>query len=394
MTQSTHQVAAKGVDKTGAMFQSIGARAKATGAQIRSVMGGAIAAAGAYLSLRSIKGGIDELGNLSDMAMKAGTSVDTLTKSALAFQVAGLNLPVETLAKSFQYLKKQTGEGGMDNFFKVAGEISKIDNAAERGAALVKNFGRSGLELQPLIDGGADAIAKMQTLTEIMPGVSQAAADAGDAASDSLKIFGTGAHNLFLKIVGNIVSMWSEDFPGGIRAGALNAVNWLETLAKKIKAWVARVGNWIGSLGGLIYDSITGNWGSAWEVFQGTLRAGEDDFAARMEAANKSREEYITKLKTLNVDDLAGAFGGGRGTSAAQTAGEAIGEAAAKAAHRVTNQLMLSGSSAANRLSVLGPEYQNETKKQTDLLRKIAQNTEKTAENTDEMGENYTPTDL
>ena len=394
MTQSTHQVAATGVDKTGAMFQSIGARAKATGAQIRSVMGGAIAAAGAYLSLRSIKGGIDELGNLSDMAMKAGTSVDTLTKSALAFQVAGLNLPVETLAKSFQYLKKQTGEGGMDNFFKVAGEISKIDNAAERGAALVKNFGRSGLELQPLIDGGADAIAKMQTLTEIMPGVSQAAADAGDAASDSLKIFGTGAHNLFLKIVGNIVSMWSEDFPGGIRAGALNAVNWLETLAKKIKAWVARVGNWIGSLGGLIYDSITGNWGSAWEVFQGTLRAGEDDFAARMEAANKSREEYITKLKTLNVDDLAGAFGGGRGTSAAQTAGEAIGTAAAKAAHRVTNQLMLSGSSAANRLSVLGPEYQNETKKQTDLLRKIAQNTEKTAENTDEMGENYTPTDL
>ena len=394
MTQSTHQVAAKGVDKTGAMFQSIGARAKATGAQIRSVLGGAIAAAGAYLSLRSIKGGIDELGNLSDMAMKAGTSVDTLTKSALAFQVAGLNLPVETLAKSFQYLKKQTGEGGMDNFFKVAGEISKIDNAAERGAALVKNFGRSGLELQPLIDGGADAIAKMQTLTEIMPGVSQAAADAGDAASDSLKVFGTGAHNLFLKIVGNIVSMWSEDFPGGIRAGALNAVNWLETLAKKIKAWVARVGNWIGSLGGLFYDSITGNWGSAWEVFQGTLRAGEDDFAARMEAANKSREEYITKLKTLNVDDLAGAFGGGRGTSAAQTAGEAIGTAAAKAAHRVTNQLMLSGSSAANRLSVLGPEYQNETKKQTDLLRKIAQNTEKTAENTDEMGENYTPTDL
>ena len=113
--------------------------------------------------------------------------------------------------------------------------------------------------------------------------------------------------------------MWSEDFPGGIRAGALNAVNWLETLAKKIKAWVARVGNWVGSLGGLIYDSITGNWGSAWEVFQGTLRAGEDDFAARMEAANKSREEYITKLKTLNVDDLAGAFGGGRGTSAAAT---------------------------------------------------------------------------
>ena len=55
---------------------------------------------------------------------------------------------------------------------------------------------------------------------------------------------------------------------------------------------------------------------------------------------------------------------------------------------------MMGGSSAANRLAVLGPEYQNEAKKQTDLLRKIAENTEKTAENTDEASEAYASTDL
>ena len=73
---------------------------------------------------------------------------------------------------------------------------------------------------------------------------------------------------------------------------------------------------------------------------------------------------------------------------------EEIGTTAAKAAHRVTNQLMMGGSSAANRLAILGPEYQNEAKKQTDLLRKIAENTEKTAENTDEASEGYASTDL
>ena len=395
MTQSTHQVAAKGVDKTGAMFQSIGARAKATGAQIRSVLGGAIAAAGAYLSLRSIKGGIDELGNLSDMAMKAGTSVDTLTKSALAFQVAGLNLPVETLAKSFQYLKKQTGEGGMDNFFKVAGEISKIDNAAERGAALVKNFGRSGLELQPLIDGGADAIAKMQTLTEIMPGVSQAAADAGDAASDSLKVFGTGAHNLFLKIVGNIVSMWSEDFPGGIRAGALNAINYFEWGLKRMfnraTYWGARIGLAFNAWGNFLFRGYS--WEAAGREHSELIRQLDNDLNGRLEEIDAARENYKAKLAQLSVDDLANAFGKNRGTSAAPLA-EEIGTTAAKAAHRVTNQLMMGGSSAANRLAVLGPEYQNEAKKQTDLLRKIAENTEKTAENTDEASEGYASTDL
>ena len=140
MSASTHQVAIKGVDQTGAAFKSISARAKATGASIRSIMGGAIAAAGAYLSFRSIKGGIDELGKLSDLAMKSGTSVDALTKSALAFQVAGLNLPVESLAKSFQYLKKQTGEGGIDNFYKVAQSIAAIKDPAQRGAELVKTL--------------------------------------------------------------------------------------------------------------------------------------------------------------------------------------------------------------------------------------------------------------
>lgn len=389
MSQSTHQVAIKGVDQTAGAFNSVAARAKATGASIRSIMGGAIAAAGAYLSLRSVKGGIDELGNLSDMAMKAGTSVDTLTKSALAFQVAGLNLPVESLAKSFQYLKKQTGEGGMDNFFKVAGEIAKIEDPAKRGAELVKNFGRAGLELQPLIDGGEGAIKKMRILTDIMPGVSQAAADAGDAAADSLKIFGVGAHNLFLKVVGNIIGMWSKDFPGGVRAGALAAVNWLEYFAKKAKATMTVAGSNIIAYGAWMYDAATKGVDTANTILKGTLEAADNAFQGAMMAADNQRAEYLSKLKELNVDDLAGALGGG-GKSAAPLA-EEIGTTAAKAAHRVTNQLMMGGSSAANRLALLGPEYQNESKKQTSLLKEIAANTKKAA---DSEGDTLTVTDL
>lgn len=256
MSRSSHQIAVSGVDLTKKTFDSIQARAIATGRRISSAVGGAIAAAGAYLSFRSIKGGIDELGALSDMAMKAGTSVETLTQTSLAFQVAGLNLPVETLAKSFQYLKKETGDGGMDNFYKVASSIASIKDPAERGAALVRNFGRAGMELQPLIDGGEEAIRKMQLLTEVMPGVSQAAADAGDQAADSLAILGKGAHDLFLNVVGNIIGMWAEDFPGGMRAGALSAINWLDTFARQAKAVIALIGGKIGAFGGLIIDGF------------------------------------------------------------------------------------------------------------------------------------------
>jgi hypothetical protein len=123
------------------------------------------------------------------------------------------------------------------------------------------------------------------------------------------------------------------------------------------------------------------------------LNAADADFQKRMADADQRRADYVAKLREVNVDDLANAFGKNRGTSAAPLA-EEIGTTAAKAAHRVTNQLMMGGSSAANRLAVLGPEYQNEAKKQTDLLRKIAENTEKTAENTDEASEGYASTDL
>ena len=104
MSKSSHQIAVTGVDQTAKTFQSIQARAIATGRRISSVMGGAIAAAGAYLSFRSIKSGIDELGSLSDMAMKAGTSVEVLTKTSTAFQVAGLNIGTGQLVRSMQYL--------------------------------------------------------------------------------------------------------------------------------------------------------------------------------------------------------------------------------------------------------------------------------------------------
>jgi len=389
MSKSAHQVAIKGVDQTGAAFKSISARAKATGASIRSIMGGAIAAAGAYLSFRSIKGGIDELGKLSDLAMKSGTSVDALTKSALAFQVAGLNLPVESLAKSFQYLKKQTGEGGIDNFYKVAQSIAAIKDPAQRGAELVKNFGRAGLELQPLIDGGEAAIEKMRTLTDIMPGVSQAAADAGDAAADALTVFGTGAKDLMLRAVGKIISLWADDFPGGVRAGALSAYNYLETFLKKAYATISKWGTNIMASFAWWKDLFTNGYDSANQIFAATTNMSEAEYNARMAAADKARADYLEKLKTLDVDDLAGALGGG-GKSAAPLA-EEIGTTAAKAAHRVTNQLMLGGSSSAQRLALLGPEYQNESKKQTSLLKEIAANTKKAAES---EGDTLTVTDL
>ena len=391
MSQSTHQVAIKGVDQTAGAFNSVAARAKATGAQIRSVMGGALAAAGAYLSFRSIKGAVDELGKLSDLAMKSGTSVDELTKSATAFQVAGLNLPVETLAKSFQYLKKQTGEGGIDNFYKVAESIAAIEDPAQRGAELVKNFGRAGLELQPLVEGGASAIEKMRALTDLMPGVSQAAANAGDEAADSLTILGKGATSLFQKAVGKIIGMWGEDFPGGVRAGALNAYNAIETFARKAWAWIQKLGTKIGAFAGFLSNVWDVGFSEAADIYADQLADADKIYEAAVARADKMREDYKAKLRTVDVKTLANAFGGkGRNGASSGTMDASAGGASAP---RISNELIMAGSNQAQRLAAIGPQV-NLQRRTNELLQQVVDNTAKTADNTEGAADAYETTDL
>ena len=121
------------MDKTGAAFGSVRNRAAATGAQIRSMLGGALAAAGAYLGLRSIKGGIDELGHLSDIAQKTNTNVKDLTQTAAALNVLGIqNMGVDQIGKAFDYMAKSTGRTGMAGFYQTIEELGKIPDVARR----------------------------------------------------------------------------------------------------------------------------------------------------------------------------------------------------------------------------------------------------------------------
>jgi hypothetical protein len=388
-------------------------------------MGGAIAAAGAYLGVRSIKGAVDELGKLCDLAMKSGTSVEFLTKSATAFQVAGLDVSVESLARTMQLFQKNTGKSGDNAFYETLTSIAEIPDAVERSKAAIQAFGSSGFELLPIVNGGREAIDKMRQLTSIMPGVSDAAANAGDDAADAFTIFGNGIQDLMLRAVGKIAGWFGSEFPGGVRAGALNAINWIEIFGKRAVATVKMIGQNLGALASYWVDVfrhgnevatkfILETWKLNGKLFRGEIGVGDllkgqfgafkelisgygdafekaqkefdkntdeigDEFYKRMAKLDADREAYRKHLESLSVDDLANPFGktGGRNTATPNPEGERAN------AVRVSNSLIMGGSNAERRLSVLGPTYQNEQKKQTTILEKIAKNTEKTAENTD-----------
>lgn len=373
MSKSTHQFEIKGVDKTADAFGSIKNRAVATGAQIRSMVGGALAAAGAYFGVRSIIENVNAMGRLSDQAMKTGMSVEDLTRATTAFQVAGLDLSVDQMTKAMQYLNKNTGKQGMPALWDTVAEIAAIEDPAKRGAELMKNFGRAGMEFAPIVDGGTAAVQKMQDLISIMPGLSSAAANVGDEYADAMTFISNGTKSILQGALGKLLSYFSEGLPGGVRAGALNAMNWLETFAKKAHAWIAKLGTDILAFGALGVDVFTKGPSEAWKIYEGTISAADAEFAQRIESANKSREAYVEKLATFNVDDLANGLGK-RGKTAADNAATA----AAINSKAIRNELVLAGSNDAAKLAAFGPQYQSESKKQTALLEQIAKNTDAT----------------
>ena len=384
MSKSVHKIEVQAKDQTAGAFASIGARAKAAGASIRSAMGGALAAAGAFMGIRAVSSTIAEMGKLSDQAMKAGMSVHDLTSTATAFQVAGLDIGVEQLTKAMQFLNKNTGKSGMGAFYDTVAEIAKIEDPAKRGAEMVKNFGRSGMELAPLINSGEDAVRKFRELQELMPGLSDGAANMGDAVADSQLMLGQGVKTLWQEVIGKILSMWGEDFPGGVRAGALNALNWIETFVHKAYAVLAWLGGKIGAIAGFISNALDGEWSTAVEVFKDQWEQVGEDFDKRWDTANEKREEFKAKLSQKNVDDLANPFGNKGGSGATSPAASAK-----EAATAIRNALITGGTNEAMKLAMLGPTTKED--KKVDLLEKIAQNTEKTADNTEESGVELTP---
>lgn len=402
MANANLQLDVKGTDKTGAAFKSVEWRAKAAAAKLRSMLGGALAAAGAYLSFRAIKSGIDELGKLSDIAQKTSTNVGELTQASTALSILGVNGDIDALAKAFSLMEKNTGRSGLQGFYETIDEIGKIPDLAERGKAAMAAFGRSGLEFMPLINAAHDGTDALRGVVAAMPAIPQSAADAGDAVADAMSIAAQGTKSIWLQAVGAVAGWFDEHFTGGVREAAAQAVNWLEYYAKLS---VSKLEQW-GGKAKTVFTSAFAGWkefftgeGSLSERWANMQSAGidewqaHDDFVAeeqtRIDAWRKTAEERAKAIKE------AFSKAGGNYDKAAISAKSRINidagnESAASRAQRITNQLVMGGSNASMRLAITGPQLQSEQRrtnekldKTNQLLGKIADAQNKTADGED-----------
>lgn len=408
MSSSQHQIQVKGVDKTGGAFASIKNRAASAGASIQKLVGGAFAAAGAYLGFQAIAGVINELGHLSDIAQKTSTSVDELTRAATAFNVLGIqHMGVDEIGKAFDYMAKTTGRTGMAGFYQTIEELGKIPDIATRGQQAVKLFGDAGLQLMPLINGASTSTEALKTVVDAMPGVPQAAADAGKGAADAMALYVKQVKSFWLQGLSFIANKLNNDYTGDVRTAALRAGNYLEYYTKRAVSkcltwWKKYTGAWsaIGSaIGGAVggfrekgWRGIAEGWSIGWE-------SGIEELAETIIEADKLDEERTKKFeknykdRELVITKFSGALKG-----AAKSSGDATGNkkeddkkglkglaAAAKSLPALRNDLIFGGSNDALKMQLRGASTQNEMKVQTETLKQIADNTKKTAEGVEDQ---------
>lgn len=425
MSQSSHQIAVKAVDQTAGAFGSIKNRAKATGASIRSMMGGALAAAGAYFTFRGVMDGINELGKLSDLAQKTSTNVGELTKTTTALSVLGIqNMGVDQLAKSFDYMQKTTGRTGMAGFLQTIEELGKIEDVSKRGQEAMRVFGRSGMEFMPLINAAKDGTAALQGVIAAMPGIPQAAADAGDDIADATAIMVGEFHSLWLQGIGAVCRMFEDGLPSSARQGAATTSAYLEYWIKNVStiirsAWAriqgfgAAVGETLGSTvgafaqeakwhdwvalltpGGAIAKIVAGKITGEDNAFTKAIESGADGWNRGMEEMELDFEEFEKEIEARAEKlgtRLDAAFKlernykkGAISTGARNGTGVDLSGSASARMPQIRNDLILGGSNAANKLAAFGPSLQSEQKKTNQLLAQVVENTSKTAENTKE----------
>ena len=402
MSKSTHQIAVTGVDNTAKTFKSIQARAIATGNKIASVMGGAIAAAGAYLSFRSIKTGIEELAHLSDVAQRAGTSAGELRQLSQALNILGIQgADIDSLSKSLAMMAKDTGRTGLQGFYDTIAEIGKIPDVAERSQAAIRAFGRSGLELMPLINAADESTSALEGVVGAIHKLKDEHAAAADDIADGVAIVTGDVKDLWLEALGSVAQALTGNFGNSfrqtfaalgayIRYWAHNAGDILSWPFRKLQTLFESLYGMYGALAGGAWEKLFGTGGNWSDVFGNAGKAftdawarstiDDEDMEARMAARAEALARELDAISKLqeNYDKAAKGTAGTEPTANATETGNKIAEAVTKAV-KVSNDLIYGGSNHARKLSVFGPQYQNEQKKQTEVLKKIEKNTAKTA---------------
>ena len=265
-----------GVDKTAGAFNSVQKRAQSAMSKLRGVA----MAAGLGLSFGAIaygaKRAVDALGELTDQAQRMSSSAVDVQKLTGALDMVGIvGVNVDSLAKAFGKMTKETGAVGVRGFRGVMQSIAGMGSEQERVNELVRVFGREmGEKFAPMVRQGPQAfIEGLDGVMAMMPAVTDAAANAADGASDALKIAGNTIKVAWQQTIGDMVAEFEDVFGVSFEEGIYTAIEYVKWFATSAWEHFKAFGENIGKGAAAVVDDWYGALESIGLMFAGAFNA-------------------------------------------------------------------------------------------------------------------------
>ncbi|WP_337186578.1 hypothetical protein [Phenylobacterium sp.] len=292
----------KGLDSVKAKLGGLAKVAGFTGAAI----GAGLAAAAVGLSA-AVKGSIDAADQMDEMAQKVGVGVEGLSRLKYAAEISGVSM--DTLSTGLKRLSAGMMEAATTGTGKAAGALARLgvevrdasgalrdsdavlvdvaerfsimQDGANKTALAMSLFGKSGADMIPFLNEGADGIARLRAEADDL-GITlsaEAAASAGkfNENLDRLKAVGGGLTNQLATALlpalegitnGLVVVAKNADLVKGIGQALGFTLKLLASAAIGVASQFAVMGRNIATTGTIITRVLKGDFGGAAQAYR------------------------------------------------------------------------------------------------------------------------------
>lgn len=271
----------RGLDAAGRDFKAWGRSVATIGASIAGVGAGIV---GTLTGFAVAAGNIG--GQLVDTSAKTGLSVEAL--STLGYAAAQTDVELEAMTTSVGKMQKQivaatggsksaqaaftklglsaaslAGMSTEEQFLAIGDALSRLDNPAERAAAAMAIFGKSGAALLPMFAQGAAGVRQLQAEARRL-GIQLSTVDAeamdkfGDTVTTLGRVWNAFTMKLGAAVIGDLQGLADSLIQAGAAAAKWVSENKpLVALALKIGAGMVGIGGAVVLLGGVL--SVVGS---------------------------------------------------------------------------------------------------------------------------------------
>lgn len=133
--------------------------------RLNTVLGGLATSLAGFSITRSLQEAIGRADEMGRLAQKTGIATEALSGISHAAKLADVEMStLQTSLKSLSQYLTRTGQGGkpLDQaLLEIADQFERMPDGAQKAAMAVERFGRSGLDMIPMLNGGRAEMAKM-----------------------------------------------------------------------------------------------------------------------------------------------------------------------------------------------------------------------------------------